>query len=104
MTLRVLSLARSTSLPLVLLLLVSCAPAPVASVQIETREVLVPVRTPLPEECFVEWKAPALSQTGALTFREFEQWVDGAIAAIESYQVQAQRCRELNVERQPAPP
>jgi hypothetical protein len=63
---------------------------------------MVPVRTPLPAECFEDYKAPALSETGALTFREFEQWVDGLIAVIESYRVQSQHCRALN--DPPTPP
>ena len=104
MTHRVLILAGSTSLLCVQLLLSGCGSALTPLVQIETREVKVPVRTPLPAECFEDYKVPALSQAGTLTFREFEQWTDGLVGVIESYRVQNSHCRELNGRDPPAPP
>lgn len=76
-------------------LLAGCASVPPQSVRIETREVMVPVREPLPAECFEDYKAPALA-AGALSFRTFEEWTDGLVDVIQRYRLQHGRCRALN--------
>ena len=59
----------------------------------------VPVRTPMPDDCFLDHRTPRLDQEGDLTFREFDTWAEGLAQAIDRYRVQVQRCRELNDQR-----
>ncbi len=88
------------SVPLALLLLTACASAPTVLTQVEIREVKVPVRTPMPDDCFLDHRTPRLDQEGTLTFREFDTWAEGLAQAIDRYRVQVARCRELNAQRQ----
>ncbi len=67
-------------------------------------EVKVPVRVPMPDDCFLDHRTPRLDQEGDLTFREFDTWAEGLAQAIDRYRVQVQRCRELNDQRRQEAP
>lgn len=100
MTLRAPSSLRSTLLLSVLLGLTSCASAPKQLTQVEVREVPVPVRTPLPDECFnLHLPAPAFTNNGPLTLRQLDDWLVSLVQSVQQYTVQAADCGELNKQR-----
>lgn len=94
---------RWTSVLCVLLWLSACASAPTVLTEVETVEVRVPVRTPMPDDCFADHAVAPLPAEGALTIRMFDAWAEGLAQAIDRYRVQVQRCRELNDQRLAAP-
>jgi len=78
-----------------------CATAPTVLTEVEIRDVPVPVRTPLPTDCFEQHsvsQSARMSAEGSLTFKEYVTWVDGLIVITKRYQVQARRCANLNEE------
>lgn len=79
----------------VLLLLVACSTAPTVLTEVEVREVLVAVTTPLPDECFASHRVPGL-QNDALTIEQLVAWTDAMVDTLIQYQVQMLRCRGLN--------
>ena len=95
-----LNLVRWTLALCVLLSLWSCGSAPTVLTEVETVEVRVPVRTPMPDDCFLDHAIAPLPSEGVLTFRMFDAWAENLAQAIDRYRVQVQRCRELNDQRQ----
>ena len=65
----------------------------------EIREVPVPVRTPLPDDCFEQHEVSPQAEMpaeGSLTFKEYVTWADGLVVVTRRYRTQADRCGTLN--------
>ncbi len=95
-----------TSMLFVLILLGACESAPTVLTEVEIREVPVPVRTPLPDECFqIHTVSPQteLSAEGPLTFKDYVDWANSLVVVTRLYQAQSVRCGELN-QSDPAAP
>lgn len=100
------NLATWTSMLFALLWLQGCATAPEVLTEVEIREVKVPVRTPLPDDCFTQHQVNAaarLPAEGSLTVKEYVTWADALVVIVKRYQAQSQRCHDLN-HRDPAAP
>ncbi len=83
----------------VLLWLQACASAPTVLTEVELREVLVPVREPLPVDCFEQHVVSELARMpaeGSLTLKEYVIWVDDLVVVTQEYRTQASRCGILN--------
>ena len=83
----------------VLLLLQGCETAPTVLTEVEIREVLVPVRTPLPDDCFEQHDVSQQAEMpaeGSLTFKDYVIWADGLVVVTRRYQAQVDRCGTLN--------
>ncbi len=84
-----------------LIWLQGCATAPTVLTEIEIRDVPVPVRTPLPDDCFEQHSVSQQARMpaeGSLTFKEYVTWVDALVVITKRYQAQARRCHYLNEE------
>lgn len=100
------NLAISMSLLFVLLLLQACETAPTVLTEVEIREVLVPVRTPLPDDCFAQHsvsQSADLPAEGSITIKEYVGWANALVVVTRRYRAQASRCGDLN-EADPAAP
>lgn len=67
---------------------------------LEIREVKVPVREPFPKECFKDHQPPQpFSSEGRLLIEQLDDWARGLMATLEKEWVTNDQCRELNVQR-----
>jgi len=65
----------------------------------------VPVRTPLPDDCFEQHEVSPqaeMSAEGSLTVEDYVTWADGLVVVTRRYQAQADRCGILN-QKEPDP-
>lgn len=82
-----------------LLWLQGCETAPTVLTEVEIREVKVPVRTPLPDDCFTTHHVSpqaALPAEGPLILKDYVTWADSLVVVAKRYLAQAQRCQALN--------
>ncbi len=83
----------------VLLWLGGCESAPTVLTEVDLQEVPVPVREPLPDDCFEQHSVNEISRMpveGSLTIKEYVTWVDDLVVVTQEYQVQVTRCDGLN--------
>ncbi len=83
----------------VLLWLGGCESAPTVLTEVDLREVLVPVREPLPDDCFEQHSVSEMARMpveGSLTLKEYVIWADDLVVVTQEYQAQADRCDGLN--------
>ncbi len=83
----------------VLLWLQACAQGPTVLTDVDLRDVPVPVREPLPDDCFEQHSVSELARMpaeGSLTLKEYVIWVDDLVVVTQEYQTQASRCGVLN--------
>lgn len=91
----------------VLLWLQGCESAPTVLTEVDLQEVPVPVREPLPDDCFEQHSVSELARMpaeGSLTLKEYVIWADDLVVVTQEYQAQATRCDVLNREPGPAAP
>lgn len=80
----------------------SCASAPPPLVKVEIREVLIPVREPLPEECFKNHQPGQIfSLEGSLTIGQLSEWSAELAATLEKEWAVNLECAALNDQRGP---
>lgn len=68
---------------------------------------MVPVRTPLPDDCFEQHDVSPQAEMpaeGSLTVKDYVTWADALVVVTQRYQAQSDRCDGLNREPGPAAP